>query len=75
MKKLLFFAKLVGFLVLTSAAEARSAYDGSCNLVFGGSRDRTKSPAAVSRKREYLRSWPETLGSLAVAYYHLSFLA
>jgi hypothetical protein len=30
-----------------------------------GSRDRTKSPAAVSRKREYLRSRAETFGDLA----------
>jgi hypothetical protein len=29
------------------------------------SRDRTKSPTTVSRKREYSRSWPETFGSLA----------
>jgi hypothetical protein len=31
----------------------------------GGSRDRTMSPAAVSRKREYLRSRAETFGDLA----------
>ncbi|MGY3587592.1 hypothetical protein ACVIGB_003356 [Bradyrhizobium sp. USDA 4341] len=34
MKKLLRFATLAGSLVLTSAAEARSAYDGSWDLVF-----------------------------------------
>jgi hypothetical protein len=31
----------------------------------GGSRDRTKSPAAVSRKREYSRGRAETFGDLA----------
>jgi len=34
MKKLLFFATLVARLVLTSAAEAHSAYDGSWDLIF-----------------------------------------
>jgi hypothetical protein len=34
MKKFLFFASLVGCLVLTSAAGARSAYDGSWDLTF-----------------------------------------
>jgi hypothetical protein len=34
MKKLLFFATLVGCLVLTSPAGARSAYDGSWDLTF-----------------------------------------
>jgi len=34
MKKLLFFATLVAGLVLTSAAEAHSAYDGSWDLIF-----------------------------------------
>jgi hypothetical protein len=34
MKKLLFFATLAGCLVLISAAEARSAYDGSWDLIF-----------------------------------------
>jgi hypothetical protein len=33
-KKLLFFAAPVGCLVLTSAAGARSAYDGSWDLIF-----------------------------------------
>jgi hypothetical protein len=34
MKKLLFFATLAGCLVLISGAEARSAYDGSWDLIF-----------------------------------------
>jgi hypothetical protein len=34
MKKPLFFATLVACLVLTSAAEAHSAYDGSWDLIF-----------------------------------------
>src|SRR6516165_4384054 len=34
-------------------------------MTKGGSRDRTKSPATVSRKREYSQDWPETFGSLA----------
>jgi hypothetical protein len=34
MKNLLFFATLAGCLVLTPAAEARSAYDGSWDLTF-----------------------------------------
>ena len=34
MKKLLFFATLAGCLGLTSAAGARSAYDGSWELIF-----------------------------------------
>jgi hypothetical protein len=34
MKKLLFIATLVSYLVLTPAAGARSAYDGSWDLIF-----------------------------------------
>jgi hypothetical protein len=39
-----------------------------CRLDWsGGSRDRTKSPAAISGKREYSRSWPWVVWRLKIS--------